>query len=337
MKRLLKVLIVIGISIWHQSCMVPAQTSTKLSARLTSPVESDSLIYSDNDIGIVFAFSSTEISFIIKNHSNNTLRIVWDESAVVIDGMTQRVGHKNVKYTDIAGPHPPTIIPAGAASSDILIPAENVSYNTTTGWTTKGMFNKPNGLYKVGVLLGLTVNGSFKEYYFLFDVSYSQSFLKVNGGLSNYSTIQLVNTYENLYTARSSKPVIQTWNLIHAMLKEKGFKVESENEANYLIMASNDKLKNSYTAEKSKGQLVTYDKYVVVSRCYSKSKDTYAPVTDLKGTWKILIKQDSKGVYVETGMDSYSITRKTPEGYICTDAEVRSTGVFEKLIADKLK
>ena len=333
MKRIIFTLLVICVGLWLKSCTAPPQLKRNLSARMTGPIESDSLFYSDDEISILFAFRSSDVSFLIKNKTQNTLRVVWDESAFVINGMTQRVGHKDIRMNDIGLSHAPSIIPAGTSSLDILVPVEAKEQVTNIySPPSKNMFTHSEGQYNVGALLGLTVNGRFKEYYFTFDVSYAEILTN-----TNYTTVKLENNYENSHVARSSRSLIQTWNLLHSVLKERGFKIVSENDANYSIVATNNSLKNSYSAEKGKGQLTSYDKYVVVSRCYSKSKDVYAAVSDLKGTWLIQLRQDEKGVVVEAKLDTYSITRRTPDGVVCTDAEVRSTGVFEKQIAEKLK
>ncbi len=329
MKRFLVLFLGIITLVWVESCMPLPQTndSVKLSAKLIAPIASDSLIYNDDNVGLVFAFSNKEIAFILRNNTESTIKVLWDESAVVIDGMTQRIGHKNIKYADMASSHPPTVIPPLASTSDVLIPIENINYNTTVGWVTKNMFEKSKGFYRVGVLLGLSIDGKLKEYYFKFDVSFSD--IKSD---PSYTTVKLKNTYENLYISRSSKSNTQTWDLVEALLKSKGFEVDTRNRDKNIMLVTNKKLKGAYSAEKGEGQLTSYDKFVVVTRCYSKESKSYIAVSDLKATWQVEVGSDNKGVFVRTRMETYTITRMDKGDEVCADAEVRSTGLLEKQI-----
>lgn len=307
---------------------------------MIKPVNSDSLNYEDDLIKSVFNIQSNQIEFALFNKTNSTIKIIWDESAVVINGITYKVAHKNVKFSEMSVSHPPTVVPPDAVLNDIIIPVDFVKYVEKEGWKTMPFFEgNSNGLYKLGALLMLTVNGKPKEYYFVFDVNYFVTTTTVNYAVvpsNDYSTMKLENEYRNGYSLKSSKSVSETWDLVHALLKEKGFELQ-EDKSRYYILAQNDKLKNAYCAEIGKGQLSSYDKYVVVTRCYSRSTDSFAPVTDLKASWQVQVMEEKGGTVVLIRMDNYSINRRTQKEILCTDAEVRSTGLLEKQIGEAVR
>ena len=84
--------------------------------------------YEDTYIDIVWYVSSTKFNFELKNKSEHTIKINWDDvSYVDIKGKTKRVMHAGVNYTDRNNSQPPTSIPKNAIISDVLLPTDNVS------------------------------------------------------------------------------------------------------------------------------------------------------------------------------------------------------------------
>jgi len=95
--------------------------------------------YEDDYIDIVWYVSYKEFNFTLKNKSNHTIKINWDDiSYVDYNGRTGRVMHSGVKYTDRNNSQPATTIPKGASLTDILLPTDNVTFLSSLGSWNEG-------------------------------------------------------------------------------------------------------------------------------------------------------------------------------------------------------
>ena len=67
------------------------------------------------------------IYFKVRNLSDHTIRLLWDEAAYVgIDGSADRVMHYGVRYADRNLSHPPSVIPRGSIFEDAAFPSRRV-------------------------------------------------------------------------------------------------------------------------------------------------------------------------------------------------------------------
>lgn len=98
--------------------------------------------YEDDYIDIVWYVGLTQLNFELKNKSNHTIKINWDDvSFVDINGQTGRVMHSGVKYVDRNNSQPATTIPKNAKISDLIMPTENVYFVSGSygGWREKNL------------------------------------------------------------------------------------------------------------------------------------------------------------------------------------------------------
>ena len=96
--------------------------------------------YEDDFIDIVWYVGLKQFNFVLKNKSDHTIKINWDDiSYVDIKGNTGRVMHSGVKYVDRSASQPASSVPKGASLSDILLPVDNVYYVSGQygGWREK--------------------------------------------------------------------------------------------------------------------------------------------------------------------------------------------------------
>lgn len=97
--------------------------------------------YEDDYINISWYVGLKQFYFTLKNKSDYSLKIPWDDIVYVdVDGDTKRVMHSGVKYTDRNASQPASIVPKNASISDVLLPTDNVSYNSSIGWTEGYLF-----------------------------------------------------------------------------------------------------------------------------------------------------------------------------------------------------
>ena len=86
--------------------------------------------YEDNFIDILIFAGSTQFNFILKNISDNTLKVVWNEAVFVdVDGSTSKVMHSGIKYSQREADQPASTIIKGAKLEDLAAPTDKVYYS----------------------------------------------------------------------------------------------------------------------------------------------------------------------------------------------------------------
>lgn len=136
--------------------------------------------YEDNIIDILLYTSSSGISFYLKNKTQHSLKILWDDASFVdIDGTTSKIIHKGIKYINREESQPPTTIIRGATLDDVAIPTRYIFYYEPLNmWITDMNLPKvPISGMQVTLMLPIQVKGITNEYFFVFDAS-NMSFRK---------------------------------------------------------------------------------------------------------------------------------------------------------------
>ena len=133
--------------------------------------------YNDNVINIVIFVESKQFSFSLKNVSDQSLKIVWNEAAFIdFDGTTSRIMHAGTKYIDREKDQPATTIIKGAKLEDVATPTCNVFLEDGLygGWQTSSMYPKESGQSpgQLKLMLPIQIKDVINEYVFVFDVKY---------------------------------------------------------------------------------------------------------------------------------------------------------------------
>ena len=132
--------------------------------------------YVDNFIDIVIFGDDGEFSFNLKNVSQNTEKLIWDEAVIVgISGETSKVMHNGIKYSEREASQPPSTIIKGASLNDIACPTANVFYSEFThSWSRATMFplSVSNETKQIRLMLPIQIKDVVNEYIFVFDVKY---------------------------------------------------------------------------------------------------------------------------------------------------------------------
>jgi hypothetical protein len=142
--------------------------------------------FDDGMLKIVWLPTSSQFGFFLTNKTSHSIRIIWDEAVYVDEsGMSKRVMHSGVKYTDRNSPQPPTTVVRGATISDIVLPTDNVYYvrGRYGGWRelpllpNKGTHkpeieNKAKNVVgkNIQVLLPIKIEDVVNEYVFVFSI-----------------------------------------------------------------------------------------------------------------------------------------------------------------------
>lgn len=161
-------------------CKVEKPSNPSIRYGKTETMESSSDItqysYVDNVIDMLIIGDSKEFSFTLKNISDNTIKIIWDEAVFVnFDGSTEKVMHKGIKFSEKDGAKPATTIIRNAKLEDTIIPTHLVYYREAFEcWDTYSMYPREKGLKpgQIRLMLPIQIKDVINEYVFVFDVIY---------------------------------------------------------------------------------------------------------------------------------------------------------------------
>lgn len=144
----------------------------------TSVIEDDGVTkysYVDNIINILIFGDKEQFNFILKNVSDNSIKIVWNEAAFVgIDGVTSKIMHSGIKYSQREADQPATVIIRGAKLEDIAAPTDLIYYSDILReWTSRSMYpSKAGANGQVTLMLPIQIKETINEYLFVFNVVY---------------------------------------------------------------------------------------------------------------------------------------------------------------------
>ena len=91
--------------------------------------------FEDGMIEIVGVVTPDGFLFNLRNKTEHSIKIIWDESVYVDEnGESKRIMHTGVKYSNKTQSQVPTTIVSGASVTDSIIPVDNVFYAGEQGW-----------------------------------------------------------------------------------------------------------------------------------------------------------------------------------------------------------
>jgi hypothetical protein len=94
-----------------------------------SIVDSLSSVYEDDLIKMDWDYGISQLGFVLKNKSNETLKIIWDDMAYIsTSNTTEKVFHKGIKYIDREKPQAPTSVYKNTTLSDLVAPSSYTTY-----------------------------------------------------------------------------------------------------------------------------------------------------------------------------------------------------------------
>ena len=148
------------------------------------PIQSDTLnktfAYLDNNFSILFKPKTNMFGLELTNKTSNTVKIIWDDAAYVdFEGVTHKIYHSNIKFSDVATPQAPTSVMKLAKIVEIIAPINKLSYTTSLGWIQSDLFrspqyqsNPPRKLGTLRFLIPIIIDNKKYEYVFYFDANW---------------------------------------------------------------------------------------------------------------------------------------------------------------------
>ena len=161
--------------------------------------------YEDDYIDITWTILADRFEFELKNKTDYTMKINWDEiSFVTVQGDAKRVIHEGIKYTDRSKEQAIATIPRGSKIVDFLVPAENIYYNDVLlKWkhrniipissTSKEDIQRRAEEYKNGkmsIMMPLQIENIQNDYLFEFEVGKN---VRIED--QSYKTQDIMGTY----------------------------------------------------------------------------------------------------------------------------------------------
>lgn len=132
--------------------------------------------YGDNLFNLVIFSDGKQFEFVMQNISDNTIKIIWDEAVFVgYDGVTSKVMHKGIKFSERENNQQPSTIIKGAKLEDIILPTSNVYYNDTVkDWCISSMYpmHAESEVEPIRIMLPIAVKDVVNEYIFEFDIEF---------------------------------------------------------------------------------------------------------------------------------------------------------------------
>lgn len=135
--------------------------------------------YKDNFIDIVIGGNASQFFFTLKNVSESTQKLIWDE-AVYVDykGTTSKVMHSGIKYSQKEASQAASTIIKGSSIEDIACPISNVRYSDVLKeWVTDSMYpSTPGNPKQIQLMLPIQIKDVTNEYIFIFDIKYEYNY-----------------------------------------------------------------------------------------------------------------------------------------------------------------
>jgi hypothetical protein len=135
----------------------------------------------------------------------------------------------------------------------------------------------------------------------------------------------------------SDKPVDEVWSNIIDLFSQKGISIKIIDKSSGLIISTQSEI--FATFENKKGEPINPSAFVVVERNNIEEQEgRKAPLYPVLGEWNIRIKNDSGRTSINVNIVNITSERQLGYGRVEKfDPHAHTTGVFEKLIFEKIK
>jgi len=130
------ILFLLFLSLFISGCFAPTQLQQQMQNannyiyghKLIGENVTEANTFNDGKVKVVFAVGVKEIDFSMYNLTSNPIKIIWDETALILFAESKKVFHKGVKYTDRNDSQTPTLIAPKSVVDDLVAPSEYVYF-----------------------------------------------------------------------------------------------------------------------------------------------------------------------------------------------------------------
>jgi hypothetical protein len=130
--------------------------------RMTAPVQSSNLFYSDDRILVQFRIDDAAVQFRLQNIYHENVRIDWTQASIGVRGRYSPVRHAANVYSQELNYIISNIIPPHGYTQDFVIPMENVSFDGRR-WTERDLlhtvdYGSPQFMRRIRENIGSPIN-----------------------------------------------------------------------------------------------------------------------------------------------------------------------------------
>lgn len=168
----------------------PKETKQRYGEKENIFTEKNRYVYEDKLLKIFLLPTVREIDFSIKNKTDHSIKIIWDEAAYIDENnSSHRVMHSGIKFVSRNQPQAPSVVVAGGTLEDMVYPTDYAYFVSGRygGWkqnpllptekafteTVAEFTRRVEDLWgkRIGVLLPLQIEGVTNEYTFIFKIT----------------------------------------------------------------------------------------------------------------------------------------------------------------------
>lgn len=132
--------------------------------------------YIDNFINIIIYGDGKQFYFTLKNASETTQKVIWDEAVFVdYNGTSSKIMHNGIKYSQKENSQPASTIIRGASIDELACPIANVYYSESAKeWQTKSIYPSDGSKdeKQVQLMLPVQIKDITNEYIFIFNLKW---------------------------------------------------------------------------------------------------------------------------------------------------------------------
>ena len=141
------------------------------------------------------------------------------------------------------------------------------------------------------------------------------------------------------YQIETTKSFEETWSKLIDLFAQKGLSIKIIDKSSGLITSEKTSFQSSYTYEDAIGKPVNPNAFVVVAK--TSYMGAVYPPSSITGEWNVRIKQGEGKTLINVNLvnlnGQYVMAATRYGGQTTGEIDAKSTGVFEKLIADQIR
>lgn len=131
--------------------------------------------YEDDLVAFTWYVSKTQLNFSLKNKTNHSIRIPWDDIVFINPaGRSMRVIHNGIRLVDRNSEQAPSVVAKNSTLDDILVPSDHIYYieGQYGGWRTHDVFHNYEYVgAKISVVFPIIIENVTNEYIFRFQAT----------------------------------------------------------------------------------------------------------------------------------------------------------------------
>jgi len=126
-------------------------------------------VFASRDLSVGWIVSDKDLSLVMKNGSDDMMRMHWDQCVFVDPSETShRLIHSGVRLIDRQAPQPATSVAPNTTLNESIYPADHFKFESS--WDRVALFEPSDISREISVILAIEVRGTVRNYTFRFRI-----------------------------------------------------------------------------------------------------------------------------------------------------------------------